>query len=117
MSDSLAQILVIAIPALFASQGLWSIILYKIQRKSEKEDLRTKADLVILHDLIYRYCEKAILKGWTTFDEFDNLTSLYEVYREIGGNGTAQKLFEEYCQLPKHSGVLKEQDVHFKEKK
>ena len=101
MSETLFQIIIITIPALFASQGIWSLILYQMQKKNEKTDLRTKADLVILHDLLYRYCRKAITRGYTCFDEFDNVTSLYEVYSAIGGNGTGEQLYKEYCKLPK----------------
>ena len=103
MSNMLFQILIITIPALFASQGVWSLILYQVQKKNEKKDLRTRADLAILHDLVYRYCCEAIARGYTGFDEFDDINSLYEIYTAIGGNGTGKKLYEEYCKLPKKS--------------
>ena len=103
MSNVLFQILVIRIPGLFASQGVWSLILYQVQKKNEKKDLRIKADLAILHDLVYRYCCEAIARGYTGFDEFDDISSLYEIYTAIGGNGTGRKLYEEYCKLPKKS--------------
>lgn len=103
MSNMLFQILIITIPALFASQGVWSLILYQVQKKNEMKDLRTKADLAILHDLVYRYCCQAIARGYTGFDEFDDISSLYEIYTAIGGNGTGKKLYEEYCKLPKKS--------------
>ncbi len=97
--------LTILIPALFASQGFWALILYKVQKKEEKRDLGTKADLAILHDLVYRYCKVAIRRGHTSFDEFDNITELFNVYEELGGNGTGKKLYEEYCKLPKNIEV------------
>ena len=91
----------ILIPAILASQGFWSYLLYKVQKRDERFDLRKKADLVILRDLVYRYCKEAIVRGFTTFDEFDNVTALYDVYEDLGGNGTGSKLYEEYCKLPK----------------
>ena len=94
-------LLTILIPAIFASQGLWSYILYKAKKRDERHDLRRKADLVILHDLIYRYCQAAIMGGYTSFGEFDNVTALYQVYEEIGGNGTGKKLYDEFSKLPK----------------
>ena len=98
----------ILIPAILASQGFWSYLLYKVQKRDERFDLRKKADLVILHDLVYRYCKEAIVRGFTTFDEFDNVTALYGVYEDLGGNGTGKKLYEEYCKLPKkQEGLLK----------
>lgn len=99
-------LITILIPAILASQGFWTYILYKAKQRDERHDLRRKADLVILHDLIYRYCQTAILRGYTTFSEFDNVTALYQVYKEIGGNGTGEKLYEEFCKLPKKQETL-----------
>ncbi len=102
MHTTLIELLIYTIPALFASQGLWTYILYRQQKKDSIHDLRTRADLVILHDLLYRYCKSAIKEGYTTFDEFDNVTAIYTIYTEIGGNGTGRQLYEEFCALPKH---------------
>lgn len=101
MNEFLMQLIICVVPAILASQGMWTYILYKKQKKDEVYDLKTQADLVILHDLIYRYCKEAIKRGYTTFSEFDNITSLYSVYAKIGGNGTGKELYEEYCKLPK----------------
>lgn len=110
MSEYLMHFLVYVVPAIFASQGLWTYLLYKRQKKDEVNDLRRQADLVILHDLIYKYCKKAIVRGYTLFDEFDNITSLFEVYTKIGGNGTAKKLYDEYCGLPKKYKLEKKKE-------
>lgn len=104
MGDS--SFLVILISAILASQGFWTYILYKVKRRDEKNDLGRQADLAILHDLVYKYCEKAILRGYTTFNEFDNITALYEVYEKIGGNGTGSKLYEEFSKLEKRQDIL-----------
>ena len=104
MHEYIINFLICILPALFASQGFWAYILYKKQKKDENNDLSAKADLVILHDLIYKYCKQAIHEGETTFDEFDNVTSLYSVYEKIGGNGTGKKLYEDFCKLPKKHG-------------
>ena len=101
MQEYILQFLIYIVPAIFASQGLWTYLLYKRQKKDESNNLRVQADLVILHDLIYRYCKKAIVRGYALFDEFDNITALFNVYSKIGGNGTAKKLYDEYCTLPK----------------
>ena len=95
-------LITILIPAILASQGFWSVLLYKMQKRDMNHDIRLKADLVILHDLVYKYCKKAIVRGYTTFDEFDNLTELFSVYKELGGNGTGRHLYDEVSKLPKH---------------
>ena len=70
-------------------------------KRDEKKDIRARADLVILHDLVYKYTRKAIARGYTTFYEFDNTSRLYQIYTEYGGNSTGTQLYEEFCQLPK----------------
>lgn len=110
MQEYIIQFLIYIVPAIFASQGLWTYLLYKRQKKDESNDLRVQADLVILHDLIYKYCKKAIVRGYTLFDEFDNVTALFNVYNKIGGNGTAKKLYDEYCTLPKKYQLTEEKE-------
>ena len=110
MQEYILQFLIYIVPAVFASQGLWTYLLYKRQKKDESNNLRVQADLVILHDLIYRYCKKAIVRGYTLFDEFDNITALFNVYSKIGGNGTAKKLYDEYCTLPKRYQLTEEKE-------
>ena len=100
--------IVILISAILASQGFWTYVLYKVKRRDERNDVRKKADLVILHDLVYKYTQHAILRGYTTFDEFDNVTEMFQVYTEIGGNGTGAKLYEDFCRLEKRPGLTAE---------
>ncbi len=98
---------------LIGSQGFWTLIMYKIQKRDEKKDLRARADLAILHDLVYKYTRRAIERGYTTFYEFDNTTTLYQIYAEYGGNGTGKELYEEFCKLPKKYNRLgEEKDGH-----
>ena len=95
------MVVTILLPALFASQGIWSLILYEVQKRDMKKDIRVRADLAILHDLVYKYTRKAIDRGYTTFYEFDNTSALYQIYKEYGGNGTGEELYNEFCKLPK----------------
>lgn len=92
--------------ALFASQGFWALILYKVQKRDEQKDIRTRADIAILHDLVYKYTRRAIARGYTTFYEFDNTTMLFQIYSEYGGNGTGAQLYEEFCKLPKRYDMI-----------
>lgn len=49
---------------------------------------------------------KAILRGWTTQNEFDELSKLYESYENLGGNGAIKHMFEKFLALP-----LKEEEI------
>lgn len=99
-SIPLVEVLVPILVAIFASSGLWSFLLYIAQRRDQKQDTRTKAILVLLHDAVYRNCERAIRRGYTTLMEFDNITELYNVYHSMGGNGTGTELYERVRKLP-----------------
>ena len=43
---------------------------------------------------------EAILKGYTTRDDFEELSGLYTSYKEIGGNGKIEALYKRYTELP-----------------
>lgn len=102
--------LVTILLAIFASSGLWSFLLYVAQRRDQKQDARTKALLVLLHDAVYHNCERAIHRGYTTLIEFDNITELYNAYHALGGNGTGTELYNKVRALPIHNGIKEEQD-------
>lgn len=103
-SDALVSIILL----LIGSQGFWALIMYEMQKRDKKKDIRARADLVILHDLVYKYTRKAITRGYTTFYEFDNTSQLYQIYVEYGGNGTGKQLYEEFCQLPKKCDITED---------
>lgn len=94
--------LIVAFLAIFASGGFWQYILYKVQKRDNTWSIRTEADKVLLHDAVYKNCHRAILRGYITLTEFDNVTCLYDVYKKLGGNGTAQRIYEKVCMLPIH---------------
>ena len=43
---------------------------------------------------------EAILQGYTTRDDFEELSGLYKNYKEIGGNGKIEALYKRYTELP-----------------
>ena len=96
----LTNVLAPLIAAVFASSGLWSFLLYLAQKRDQKKDIHTRAELVLLHDAVYNNCQKAIHRGYTTVMELDNITELYNVYSEMGGNGTGKQLYDRASQLP-----------------
>lgn len=83
------ELIVTVIVSVLASSGFWQFIMLKTQKKS----VQTRAILALLHNEIYSQSEKAIKAGSITTDEFDNLTCLYEPYKELGGNGTGAALY------------------------
>ena len=119
-----AEAIVAIIAAFLASQGLWSLILYKVKRKDNKEDtcedahkklkelltefneletnqicLLNDSIQAVLHDSIYKECERLIQQGWVHSDDLKNLEYMYKPYKELGGNGTAKTLYEKVNKL------------------
>lgn len=100
------------IVAIFASQGLWALVLYLVQRKDKKKDkedeeLKNQSAMLLGlgHDRIIYLGSEYIKKGFVTEAEFENLNKyLYEPYRNLGGNGTAEKIMEDIKNLPLKEG-------------
>lgn len=62
----------------------------------------------LLHDSLYHGLERAYFRGVVGYDEFDNLSHLYDPYVELGGNGTAKRRYEQVDLLPRvHDDDLK----------
>lgn len=76
-------------------------LLYKMLQKNIKENNALKNGMKgILHnDIIYR-CKKLLIIGEVTPEDLEELEYLYQPYKELGGNGTAQKMMERVYQLP-----------------
>ena len=94
--------------AVFASQGLWALILYLVQRKDKKKDKKaevldhqSKMLLGLGHDRIVCLGKEYLAKGSISEDEYENLNKyLYTPYKALGGNGTAEKIMDEVKKLP-----------------
>ena len=94
--------------SVFASQGLWALILYFVQRKDKKrekedEELKNQSQMLLGlgHDRIIFLGTEYLKKGSISEHEFENLNKyLYEPYKKLGGNGTAEKIMEDVKKLP-----------------
>ena len=107
------QLIVSVIVAVSASSGFWAFL----QRRAEKNDVRTQMLIGLGHDRIITLGLKYIARGWITADEYENLYEyLYKPYEALGGNGSAKRIMDEVKRLPtKH--ITKVGDTHedFKE--
>ena len=82
---------------LLASSGFWSYLL----RKQKTESAETKLMIGLGHVKIIDLCMKYIERGYITKDEYDSLNKyLFVPYKELGGNGTAERMMEEVAKLP-----------------
>lgn len=95
------EFLVSIIAAVFASSGFWAFLMAIIQKRMEKRDARTQMILGLGHDRIKNLAEKYLAQGWISLDDYEDLEKyLYKPYRQMGGNGTAEKLMDDVRKLP-----------------
>ena len=88
--------------------GVWALIMskreQKIRAKEKEEDKKSASNRMLLgigHDRIIWLCLKYIERGWITKDEYEDLRDyLYAPYKDMGGNGTVEKLMAEVEKLP-----------------
>lgn len=98
------EIVITVIVAVFGSTGFWSFI--QSIRDKKKEASGDRADeremlLGIGYDRLMHLCHKYIDRGYITVDELRDLNKyLYQPYRKLGGNGTAELLFNKVTNLP-----------------
>lgn len=101
------EFIVTIVAATLASSGLWSFILYIVQKRDEKKDALTKLILGLAYREITELCIKYIERGYITTDEYEDLLKyLFTPYKELGGDGTVEKLVDEVKKLPIKEGTL-----------
>ena len=94
--------------AVIASSGIWSVVLaivqYRLKQRDKDTDVK-KMLLALAHDRIYRLCEDFISeqqsgeRDGVTREEWENLDILYQGYKQLGGNGTCEKLYTQVAQM------------------
>lgn len=93
MKDS---VIIAILLTLLASSGFWAFIIALLDKKSAKN----KMLLGLGHDRIMSLGMSYVEKGQITQGEYENLNKyLYEPYKKMGGNGTAERLMQEVNRL------------------
>lgn len=94
--------------AIAASSGFW---LY-IDKTRSKRDATNRLMIGLAHNEIIIMAKRYIKRKSITLDEHENLCQfLYKPYKDLGGNGSADRLIEEVNKLP-----IFDQDIHIHEK-
>lgn len=93
------QTIIAVVGSVLASSGFWAWLLAHRDKKSAK----TQMLLGLGHDRIISLCMKYIERGWISQDEYEDLVKyLWTPYSELGGNGTAERVFQAVKKLPIH---------------
>ena len=93
----MGEIIITIICSVIASSGFWTFV----SKRRDNNNAEVKMLLGLGHIKIIDICEKYIDRGYITQEEYDSLYNyLYIPYKELGGNGTAERLVQEVKHLP-----------------
>ena len=82
---------------LLGAPGLWAFLKAKADRNSTEDDLL----LVLVRARIIEEGERYLERGYILSGEYaDFYEELYKPYKDMGGNGLAQHVFERIEKLP-----------------
>lgn len=99
------DIILTLIVAIFASGGFWSLITYLVQNRDKARTAEEKMLLGLGFKAIKDTCLSLLEQGEVDADEYKDLKHyLFEPYRAMGGDGTAERLIAEVDKLPIKNG-------------
>lgn len=97
------QMVLTIISSVLASSGLWAYL----TKRSERKDVKTEMLVGLAHDRIMYLGMQYVDRGYVTQDEYENLrTYLYDPYKKLGGNGSAERVMKEVDKLPIHKFAI-----------
>lgn len=83
--------------ALVGGSGLWAYVTAKVDRNTTEDELL----LVLVRSRIIEEGERYLERGYILSGEYsDFYEELYKPYKDMGGNGLAQHIFERIEKLP-----------------
>lgn len=92
----LVEMFLTVLCAVLASSGFWALI----QKISDRKDVKSRVLIGLGHDRIVYLGMQYIKRGWITKDEYENLNDyLYKPYKDMGGNGSAERVMQEVNKL------------------
>lgn len=100
------QLILTFLSAVAASSGFW-LYLDKKRASKERKNPQNRLLLGLAHDRILTLGMQYIKRGSITQDEYENLHDyLYDPYKEMEGNGSANRIMCEIEKLPIREGKI-----------
>jgi len=102
------DVIIAIVASVFGSTGFWALLTAIWNSHSKKVSIEGRMLRGLAHDRICELGEKYIAQGYITRDEYENLHDyLFLPYRELGGNGTAEKIVNDCSRLKMMKGEEK----------
>lgn len=86
-----AIIVAVVTPILSAITGY---VTFMIKNKKQGETLETKAMIILLRRELREQYQTLTSKQSITIEELEEFDEVYEIYHELGGNGTGTKMHD-----------------------
>lgn len=97
MSEAMIIALISAVMGVAGSSGFWTWF----QRRSDKNSIIARMVVGLTYDKIISVGMTYIHRGWISKDEYeDYLKYFVEPYKEMGGNGVADRMARDVGTLP-----------------
>jgi hypothetical protein len=79
--------------------GVFTFYLQKLKYELQQYKYIQSSLKALLRDRLFQGCKYFIKQGYINFEEYENLTDLYNEYINLGGNGTAKAIYEKLKNL------------------
>ena len=94
----MTQTILTIILAIFGSTGFWALVTQIISSRSASNQML----MGLCYERLVTKCKNYIHQGYIPIDEFEDLHKyLYDPYKKMGGNGTAEVLMNKVYHLPR----------------
>ncbi|WPJ30642.1 hypothetical protein [Streptomyces phage Psst1] len=98
--ETWVQMALTSLVTLGASSGFWAYLQYRLQRKDRVKNATARLMMGVAYNTITTLGVAYIDRGYVTIDEYEELRLFYEPYKELGGNGLAERVMNGVAQLP-----------------
>lgn len=100
--DSLVTIII----AVVASGGFWTLLQTAISARQKKKSAESRLILGLAFDRICERAERHLEDGFISTEDYNDLVKyFYSPYKEMGGNGTVERLMLQVKALPNQKGA------------
>lgn len=92
----LAELANPAVTALLGGSGIWAWA----RTLSERNDSENRLLLQVAKNQLVSQGREYLKRGYITMDEYEEYESEFKVYKSLGGNGLARRVFKQVDELP-----------------
>ena len=93
--------IVTIVVSIFGNTGFWALVAGIVSSKTRKKSAESRMLKGLAHDRICELGSRYLKQGYVSKDQYENLHDyLFIPYRDLGGDGTAEKIIGDVQRLP-----------------